>query len=508
MHNRFDENWAEFGKFVFLAGAQAPGEAPASEKKEAEQKAPPEGQKPTPETKPQAERTEDVREAQTVGQIEQEISKRFANLLLYPEFKNAEGKTINIKDSFETSFKATLGTFNQSLDDWQKNHAKDLSKMISTSSRYAEAARKKGTDSKKTMDEITADVLQRIAAKIPEEKGALPSQVNVEHTTKEFMAVYDFKGLDEAAQKELAGIYRTYFTEMNKAIQEAKLNIKLSKLTDDERKIWYEYGDLNEQQITDRLKGKTPEERKKIMDQIASVDKKMKEFEGEAETVAQELKEGTFLATLMSLFQSIMEFLKRLAGQLGFNTEQGAEQEPEKIVQKNPLGDEKFVVTSWPGEREPPRTPDGKEGSKNHMGIDVSVENGSSLYAGVNGKAIETGSNEGHGKFIKIQLINGQILTYAHLSNIDVKKDDDVEPGIKIGLTGNTGVSTGPHLHIELADAEGNYLNPMPLFKKYAADGSVEKPEETAVAKFFEDQNKARQNAVAAAPAQTEPKKT
>src|SRR3989344_2501658 len=93
---------------------------------------------------------------------------------------------------------------------------------------------------------------------------------------------------------------------------------------------------------------------------------------------------------------------------------------------------------------------------KNHKGIDLSADIGTRVYAAADGKVVYTCDEEeqdcnGYGTNILIRHKDGVFASrYAHLSAIFVDKQEEVAKGQKIGLTGNTGNSTGPHLHYEL----------------------------------------------------------
>ena len=69
-------------------------------------------------------------------------------------------------------------------------------------------------------------------------------------------------------------------------------------------------------------------------------------------------------------------------------------------------------------------------------------------------------SKTGYGYYIDIQHDNGYITRYAHLSTIEVKKDDEVTDGFIIGYSGATGGVTGPHLHFEIMK-DGEYIDPL-----------------------------------------------
>lgn len=87
---------------------------------------------------------------------------------------------------------------------------------------------------------------------------------------------------------------------------------------------------------------------------------------------------------------------------------------------------------------------------RRHTGIDIGLPIGSLIYAADGGRVIFTGNKAGYG--ITIMIDHGENITtlYAHLSKIYVKVGDLVFKGEKIGASGNTGITTGPHLHFEV----------------------------------------------------------
>ena len=101
-------------------------------------------------------------------------------------------------------------------------------------------------------------------------------------------------------------------------------------------------------------------------------------------------------------------------------------------------------ITSQYGTREPTDII-----SANHAGLDIGATEGTEIKAAMEG-TVELVSDFGdYGKHIKIT--NGEISTlYAHCSNIFVNQGDYVEKGQKIAEVGNTGRTTGPHLHFEI----------------------------------------------------------
>ena len=104
----------------------------------------------------------------------------------------------------------------------------------------------------------------------------------------------------------------------------------------------------------------------------------------------------------------------------------------------------KGTITSRYGEREETEIV-----SANHQGIDIGVNEGTTIVAAMTGK-VSLVSDEGeYGTHIKI--VNEDITTiYAHCSKILVKEGENIKKGQKIALSGNTGRTTGPHLHFEI----------------------------------------------------------
>ncbi|HNZ55558.1 MAG TPA: peptidoglycan DD-metalloendopeptidase family protein [Candidatus Paceibacterota bacterium] len=98
---------------------------------------------------------------------------------------------------------------------------------------------------------------------------------------------------------------------------------------------------------------------------------------------------------------------------------------------------------------------------KGHNGIDLAADVGTPLKAANSGKVIGVGDTDNtcqgasYGKWILIQHNNGLSTLYAHLSLIKIGEGQTVESGQLIGYTGNTGYSTGPHLHFTVYASQG-----------------------------------------------------
>ncbi len=101
------------------------------------------------------------------------------------------------------------------------------------------------------------------------------------------------------------------------------------------------------------------------------------------------------------------------------------------------------------------------QGLHGYNSVDYGTPVGTTLYAAAFGQVIiakNSGYNGGYGKYVVISHDNGTQTVYGHMSQVIVNAGDIVGQGQMIGLSGNTGHSTGPHLHFEVRGAK-NYMN-------------------------------------------------
>jgi murein DD-endopeptidase MepM/ murein hydrolase activator NlpD len=92
-----------------------------------------------------------------------------------------------------------------------------------------------------------------------------------------------------------------------------------------------------------------------------------------------------------------------------------------------------------------------------HKGIDICNKRGSTIIAPANGVVSSIETDAGYGKMLIINHSYGLVTRYAHLDKVLVKRGQAVERGQEIALVGNTGRTTGPHLHYEV------HLNGVPV---------------------------------------------
>lgn len=116
------------------------------------------------------------------------------------------------------------------------------------------------------------------------------------------------------------------------------------------------------------------------------------------------------------------------------------------------------TVTSGYGKREPTDII-----SENHAGVDIGATIGTEIIAAIDGTVEEVSSYGDYGNHLKIT--NGDVSTlYAHCSTILVNQGDYITQGQKIAEVGNTGRTTGPHLHFEIIRS-GRTVDPQAILE-------------------------------------------
>lgn len=98
----------------------------------------------------------------------------------------------------------------------------------------------------------------------------------------------------------------------------------------------------------------------------------------------------------------------------------------------------------------PISSPFGPRWGRMHYGIDIAISEGTSVKAAASGTVLRAFDNGGYGLFVEIDHGGGWITRYGHNSKLLVKPGDHVSRGEVISKSGNTGTSTGPHLHFEI----------------------------------------------------------
>lgn len=118
-----------------------------------------------------------------------------------------------------------------------------------------------------------------------------------------------------------------------------------------------------------------------------------------------------------------------------------------------PLKD--FIVTSEYGFRKHPITGE----FDFHGGLDLAAPQGTPIQAVLSGIVLQAGTSESYGNYARVLHKNNLVSTYNHMESISVTQGQNIQQGDPIGTVGSTGVSTGPHLHLEFL-LNGIRVNP------------------------------------------------
>ena len=102
----------------------------------------------------------------------------------------------------------------------------------------------------------------------------------------------------------------------------------------------------------------------------------------------------------------------------------------------------------------------------NHKGVDIVAEKGSMVSASSMGSILYVGFDKKYGNSVLISHKNNFYTFYGHLDSIFVKRLDFVSENDVIGLVGETGEATGPHLHFKIWNELSGYKNPMLLIEE------------------------------------------
>lgn len=106
--------------------------------------------------------------------------------------------------------------------------------------------------------------------------------------------------------------------------------------------------------------------------------------------------------------------------------------------------------------------------ARRHDGIDITAPLGTPIVAPAGGWVIAVDTDEGYGRYVKIDHGNGIVTLYAHCSKTIVRQGQRVRRGEEIALVGSTGQSTSPHLHYEV-EVRGKTVDP----RKYILPESI-----------------------------------
>ena len=137
-----------------------------------------------------------------------------------------------------------------------------------------------------------------------------------------------------------------------------------------------------------------------------------------------------------------------------------------EVAKYVPMG--KPVWSYWVTSRFGTRNDPFNKKKAGHKGIDLASRTGNRIQVMANGRVIKTQySNKGYGNMVVVDHGNGFQTKYAHMHKIYVKKGENLKRNDTIGEVGNTGRSTGPHLHYEVL-YRGTPVDPLPFIQAKA----------------------------------------
>lgn len=196
-------------------------------------------------------------------------------------------------------------------------------------------------------------------------------------------------------------------------------------------------------------------------------------YEEDYEAEIQYVDNDTWYTTQTKVLQEPSAGHRKVVALVSYmdNSEVGREIEKEeitykavpKIVERGTIVPPTYIkpisggrLTSGFGKRNRPT----KGASTYHKGVDWATPVGTSVVASSSGVVTRAGWGSGYGYCVYIRHPDGRETRYGHLSKVLVSVGQSVSQGQRIALSGNTGVSTGPHLHFEIL-VGGSQVNPL-----------------------------------------------
>lgn len=178
------------------------------------------------------------------------------------------------------------------------------------------------------------------------------------------------------------------------------------------------------------------------------------------ETKNQESEYQKILKKQLALKDEFEKELLEFESALQFEIDPSRLPESGQKVLRYPI-DTKIIITQYFGKTKFANANPQLYNGQGHNGIDFGIPIGTPIKSVANGKVIGYGDTDkscpktSYGKWILVEHQNGLSTLYAHLSTFSVETGDIVGVGETIGLSGNTGYSTGPHLHFTVFATQG-----------------------------------------------------
>lgn len=178
--------------------------------------------------------------------------------------------------------------------------------------------------------------------------------------------------------------------------------------------------------------------------------------EREIEEDTSELKKICYIKLIKKELEDVVEQRlteEQLKQYRGYKLSTGGQQVYGPVMKENWSN----KISSNFGDRIHPITGERKQ----HKGVDIAVPVGTKLYSPVKGKVTTAKYSDSAGYMVVIKDSKGWTVTFMHMDGFVVRNGQKIERGDFVGESGNTGNSTGPHLHLQVNDSSGNPINPI-----------------------------------------------
>ncbi len=247
-------------------------------------------------------------------------------------------------------------------------------------------------------------------------------------------------------QRDLAAAERDALKEQLAQLEIAVQNIKKAEL-----------------EVFKKVESIASSEIRKIKSAFSKVNSSLKQqglyFNPLANSKKRDSKGGTFIPDSVTDLQD--EMMKQKIADI-FKATDDLEYYRE-VAKYVPIG--KPVWSYWVSSKFGIRTDPFNKNSARHKGIDLASRQGNKIKTMAKGKVIKVNhSNKGYGNLVVVDHGNGFVTKYAHMHKIYVKNGDYLEVNDVLGEVGNTGRSTGPHLHYEIL-YRGRPVDPLPFMQ-------------------------------------------
>lgn len=368
------------------------------------------------------------------------LGSPFTGLLMFVEEVGAAEDLEKKQDLLKKTEEQIAVT--KSVIELKKNQANILNNQIGTLEKRSDSLENDMRDNKTKIEQIGNDV-RSLETRIESNESAVGIKKSI--LAGLFRSYYDFQSIDESAEMtetfggdSFLGVrdnLESFQDEISKGLAEIlelqgkliddkdKLRQNREQLEDFEEKLASQMTYLEgAQKQKEALLSQAQTEQKVYQKKLSRLEEERRDIESEIEDI-ESVKSGKIDLKSMPAPKK---------GLLGFPVST-----PVRVTQN--YG--KATWTRW---------------YSFHNGVDFGGKTGDSIFSAGNGKVVATGDNGryAYGKWIAVDHANGITTMYGHLSAYEAKKGDSVKEGEIIGRLGNTGYSTGPHLHFTVFSSD------------------------------------------------------